>query len=81
LVTLESNDDAKATAQRLVEQATVNLAHVNRVEISDSIAPAYQQASELINSAQHAMLDQDYMAASSLAEKASALLSQLPSQK
>ena len=81
LVTLESNDDAKATAQRLVEQATVNLAHVNRVEISDSIAPAYQQASELINSAQRAMLDQDYIAASSLAEKASALLSQLPSQK
>lgn len=81
LVTLENSDDAKATAQRLVDQATVNLAHVDRAEIPDSIAPAYQQASELISSAQHAMADQDYMAASSLAEKASALLSQLPSQK
>jgi hypothetical protein len=78
MVTLE-NSDVKANAQRLLEQATFKLAHTNRAELSESAASTYQQANELITAAQHAMADQDYLAASSLAEKASALTSQLPS--
>jgi len=81
LVTLENSDDAKANAQRLLDQATAKITHIDRAELAESTASTYQQANELINAAQRAMADQDYLAASSLAEKASALTSQLPSQK
>jgi len=81
LVTLENSDDAKVNAQRSLDQATLKMAHINRAELAESTASTYQQANELINAAQRAMADQDYLAASSLAEKASALTSQLPAQK
>jgi hypothetical protein len=81
LVTLENSDDAKANAQRSLDQATLKMTHINRAELAESTASTYQQANELINAAQRAMADQDYLAASSLAEKASALISQLPRQK
>jgi hypothetical protein len=81
LVTLQNSGDAKADAQHLLAQARVQLARVNRAELAESTASTYQQANELINAAQRAMADQDYLAASSLAEKASALTSQLPPQK
>jgi len=80
LLTLESAD-AKAKAQLLLEQVTVKLANTNQAELSESAASAYQQANGLITAAQRAMADQDYLAASGLAEKASALMSQLPPQK
>jgi hypothetical protein len=81
LVTLENSEDAKGNAQRLLEQASIKLARVNRAELAETTVSAYQQANELINAARRAMAEQDYLAASSLAEKASALTSQLPSQK
>jgi len=81
LVTLDSSGDAKASAQRFLDQATVKMTHINRAQLADSAASTYQQANELINAAQRAMAEQDYLAASSLAQKASALTSQLPSQK
>jgi len=81
LVTLENSDDAKANAQRLLDQVTAEMMHIDRAELAESTASTYQQANELINAAQRAMADQDYLAASSLAEKASALTSRLPSQK
>jgi hypothetical protein len=80
VVTLE-NSDAKADVQHLIEQVTLKLEHTNRAELPESVTPTYQQAKDLITAAQHAMADQDYAAASSLAEKASALTSQLPSGK
>ncbi|MBV8054493.1 MAG: hypothetical protein JO071_04545 [Deltaproteobacteria bacterium] len=81
LVTLENSDDAKVNAQRLLDQAILKMTHINRAELMASAASTYQQANELINAAQRALADQDYMAASSLAEKASTLTSQLPAQK
>ncbi|MBV8451922.1 MAG: hypothetical protein JOZ29_06565 [Deltaproteobacteria bacterium] len=81
LVTLENSDDAKVNAQRLLDQAILKMTHINRAELMASTASTYQQANELINAAQRALADQDYMAASSLAEKASTLTSQLPAQK
>ena len=81
LVTLENSDDAKANAQRLLNRATTEMTHIDRAGLAESTASTYQQANELINAAQRAMADQDYLAASSLAQKASALTSQLPSQK
>jgi hypothetical protein len=80
VVTLE-NGDAKANAQRLLEQATLQLARTNRAELPEGAASTYQQANEFIAAAQRAMAEQDYLAASSLAEKASALSNQLPSQR
>jgi hypothetical protein len=80
VVTLQNSDDAKANAQRLLQQASVKLAHVNQAELADNTVSTYRQANELINAAQRAMAERDYPAASSLAEKASALTSQLPLQ-
>jgi hypothetical protein len=80
VITLE-NGDAKSDVQRLVDQVTLKLAHINRADLPENAASTYQQANELITAAKRAMADQDYVAASSLAEKASALTSQLPLQK
>jgi hypothetical protein len=77
VVTLE-NGNAEAEVQRRLDQVTLKLAQINRAELSESGASTYQQAKELISAAQHAMTDHDYVAASSLAEKAAALTSQLP---
>jgi hypothetical protein len=81
LVTIDNSDAARTNAQRLLEQATAKMGHINRAELAETAASTYQQANELINAAQRAMADRDYLAASGLAEKASALTSQLPSQK
>jgi hypothetical protein len=62
----------------LLEQARGRLAHVNRASLADNTASIYEQANELINAAQRAAAERDYLAASSLAEKAAALSSQLP---
>jgi len=78
---LENSDDAKVNAQRLLDQTTIKLAHVDRAQLPETTASAYQQASELVTAAQRAMAEQDYLAASSLAEKASALTNQLPLPK
>jgi len=80
LVTLENSDGAKADAQRLLEQASVRLAQINAADLAGSSASTYQQANDLVNAAQQAMAEGDYLAASSLAEKASALTSHLPIQ-
>jgi hypothetical protein len=81
LVTLGNSQDAKASAQRLLDQATIRIAHVDQAHLDGGAASTYQQANELIDAAQRAMVAQDYLAASSLAEKASALTDQLPSPK
>ena len=81
VVTLENGQDPKVHAQQLLDQAAVSLTHFDRAELPESTASTYEQASDLIEAARHALADQDYLAASSLAEKASALISQLPSLK
>jgi hypothetical protein len=78
LVTLGNSEDAKAHAQRLLDQATIRIAHVDQAHLDGGAAFTYQQANDLIDAAQRAMATQDYLAASSLAEKASALTDQLP---
>jgi hypothetical protein len=80
LVTLGNADDAKADAQRLLQQASARLAAIKPAELAGSTASTYQQANALINAAQQAMAEHDYLAASSLAAKASALTSHLPMQ-
>jgi hypothetical protein len=72
------NSDAKGKAQHLVEQVALKLASTDSADLPPSAVSTYQQANELINAARRAMADRDYVAASGLAEKASALASQLP---
>ncbi len=81
VVTLGSSADAKANAQRLIDQATSRLEHLDRAELSEASLSRYEQANELLVAARRSLADQDYPAASSLAEKASALLNELPSQR
>jgi hypothetical protein len=81
VVTLGNSEDAKTSAQRQLDQATIRIAHVDQAQLDGSAASTYQQANQLIDAAQRAMAAQDYLAASSLAEKASALTDQLPSPK
>jgi hypothetical protein len=77
-ITLENSYAAKSDAQRLIEEASLKLAHIDRTSLTDNTASTYNQANELINAAHKAAAEQDYLAASSLAQKASALTSQLP---
>jgi hypothetical protein len=65
----------------LIEQATLQLAHTDQTALPQNAVSAYRQANELMNAAQRAMADHDYVAASSLAEKASALTGQFSPQK
>jgi len=77
IVTLE-NSDAKGKAQNLVEKVALKLARTESTDLPPSAVSTYQQANELISAARRAIADRDYVAASGLAEKASALVSQLP---
>jgi hypothetical protein len=80
LVTLENSEDTRAAAQLLLDDAAMKLAHVKQAELAPGTQPTYQQAHELLDAAQRAMAEQDYLAAESLAAKASALTAQLPPQ-
>src|SRR5262249_18022043 len=46
LVTLENSDDAKANAQRSLDQATLKMTRINRAELAESTASTYQQAND-----------------------------------
>jgi hypothetical protein len=76
-VTLDNSDAARADAERVLEDASARLAHINRAALTDGGASTYQQANELISAAQRAIAEDDYLAASSLAKKASAMTRQL----
>jgi hypothetical protein len=80
-VTLGDSGNAKDNAERLLDQASVRLTHFDRAELPASNLSTYEQANELITAARRALADQDFLAASGLAEKASALISQLPPPK
>jgi hypothetical protein len=82
VVTLDNgDDDPEAHAKLLLDQATGILSRTNQAQLPESAVSTYQQANELVTEAKRAMADRDYAAASSLAEKAFALASQLAPQK
>ena len=80
IITLE-NSHEEGDARHLVDQVALKLARTHSADLPPSAVSNYQQANELIAAARHAIADQDYVAASSLAEKASALVGQLPPSK
>lgn len=79
-VTLEDNDGDHLRAQALVNDAAARLARIDRSKLTGERATAYNEASDLANAARQAMMQQDYLAASGLARKATLLTEQLASR-
>jgi hypothetical protein len=77
-ITLDNDGEASASAAKGVQRASFRLKQIDRTALAGVDASTYHQASELLNAAQKALADHDYPAASSLANKASALTNQLP---
>jgi outer membrane biosynthesis protein TonB len=78
-VTLEDNDADRRQAQALLDDADSELARIDRSKLSGEDTAAYNQANDLTNAARKAMGQNDYLAASGLARKASLLEAQLTS--
>ena len=76
-LTLAGESTSRAEAQLLVDKADRSLAKIDRSKLSASDVTTYYEASGFVSSAQHALDDNDYFAASGLAQKASVLTGRL----
>jgi hypothetical protein len=76
-VTLDDNDADRSRAQALLDDANARLAQINRSKLTLETSAALGQANDLANAARKAMDQHDYLAASSLARKASVLTDQV----
>ena len=76
-LTLAGESTSRAQAQQLVDRADRGLAKIDRSKLTGTDVTTYDQASGFISSAQRALGENDYFAASGLAEKASTLTSRL----
>jgi hypothetical protein len=72
-VTIGSDKNDRTEAERLLNDTDARLARVDRAHLSVEDASNYRQAAEFSRSAHNALEQRDYLAASSLAKKASVL--------
>ena len=72
-VTIGSDENDRTEAERLLNDTDARLARVDRAHLSSEDASNYRQAAEFARSAHNAIAQHDYLAASSLAKKASVL--------
>ena len=72
-VTIGSDENDRTEAERLLNDTDARLARVDRAQLSGEDASNYRQAAEFARSAHSALAQRDYLAASSLAKKASVL--------
>ena len=72
-VTIGSDENDRTEAVRLLNDTDARLARVDRAHLSGEDASNYRQAAEFARSAHNAIAQHDYLAASSLAKKASVL--------
>ena len=72
-VTIGSDENDRTEAERLLNATDARLARVDREHLSGEDASNYRQAAEFARSAHSALAQRDYLAASSLAKKASVL--------
>ena len=72
-VTIGSDESDRTGAERLLNDTDARLARVDRAHLSSEDASNYRQAAEFARSAHSALAQRDYLAASSLAKKASVL--------
>ena len=72
-VTIGSDENDRTEAEKLLNDTDARLAKVDRAHLSGEDASNYRQAAEFARSAHNAIAQHDYLAASSLAKKASVL--------
>lgn len=72
-VTIGSDENDRTEAVKLLNDTDARLARVDRTHLSGEDASNYRQAAEFARSAHNAIAQHDYLAASSLAKKASVL--------
>jgi hypothetical protein len=72
-VTIGGDENDRTEAVRLLNDTDARLARVDRAHLSGEDASNYRQAAEFARSAHNAIAQHDYLAASSLAKKASVL--------
>ena len=72
-MTIGNDENDRTEAERLLNDTDARLARVDRVHLSGEDASNYRQAAEFSRSAHSALAQRDYLAASSLAKKASVL--------
>jgi hypothetical protein len=80
-LTLVGEDDSRASAEQLLNRVDQRLALIDRTRLKGSDAATFDQAHGFASSAHQALADHDYVVASGLAEKASALTGRLSVSK
>lgn len=72
-ITLDNDQAARQSAQRLLDSANAKLGKIDRSKLSQDDAATYEQATGFADAAQQAIGEHDYVGATGLAEKASLL--------
>ena len=76
-LTLDGEDDSRASAEVLLYKVDKRLAVIDRTKLTPSDATTFDEANGFASSAHRALADHDYVVASGLAEKASTLTGRL----
>jgi len=76
-LTLDGEDDSRASAEALLNKVDKRLAIIDRTTLTASDATTFDEANGFASSAHRALADHDYVVASGLAEKASTLTGRL----
>jgi hypothetical protein len=76
-LTLAGESTSRSEAQELVDKADRSLSKIDKRKLTGNDVSTYDQASDFVASAQRALGDNDYFAASGLAQKASTLTARL----
>lgn len=79
-VTLAGEAPDPASSRALLDEAGQRIKEVDRAKLGHGQAAVYDQVTDLVNAGHDALNRHDYLAALSLAQKASALADQLPSK-
>ena len=72
-LTLDGEDDSRASAEVLLYKVDKRLALIDRTRLTPSDATTFDEANGFVSSAHRALADHDYVVATGLAEKASTL--------
>jgi len=76
-LTLAGESPSRAQALELIDKADRSLAKIDKSKLTGNDVSTYDQASDFVTSAQRALGENDYFAASGLAQKASILTARL----
>ena len=80
-LTLDGEDNSRASAETLLYKVDKRLAVIDRTKLTASDAATFDEANGFASSAHRALADHDYVVASGLAEKASTLTGRLKASK